>query len=304
MTLDQLNCFIEVAQCLNFTKAAERLHMVQSSVSYAISTLEEELNVKLFHRSNRLVSLTPEGRTLLNQAYKITDMAKQIPAMVRNPDGILVGELRIGYVFVPIMKPCLPIIKQFNELHPQVHISFNSYTSVEIPQLIESGAIDFGFARYQSLTNRNVLEWIPAYKESLSVVVRNNHPLAQRGRIGLSELEPYKLILMDRKYNPGMFDLAVELCMKGSFSPTYGDSANDILTLQALVEYEDNYTFLPECWKEHVSPRLTFLDINCDSTHDVGIAWAKNNTTEIADSFISFLQKNLETPIYIDEKYR
>ena len=70
MNLDNVKCFLSLAECLNFTKAAEKEHMTQTSMSRKISGLEEELGVRLFYRGNHQVIVTEAGREGYGQAQK------------------------------------------------------------------------------------------------------------------------------------------------------------------------------------------------------------------------------------------
>ena len=75
MNTTQLECFVTVAECLNFSKAAVSLKMTQPAVSHQIRSLEEELEVKLFRRTSKNVSLTQEGLLFLADAHLILKTA-------------------------------------------------------------------------------------------------------------------------------------------------------------------------------------------------------------------------------------
>ena len=71
MNLENMKCFISLAECLNFTRAADKEHITQTSMSRKISSLEEELNVRLFYRDNHSVVLTDAGREFYIQAQRL-----------------------------------------------------------------------------------------------------------------------------------------------------------------------------------------------------------------------------------------
>lgn len=73
MNLENMKCFISLAECLNFTKAADKEHITQTSMSRKISSLEEELNVRLFYRDNHSVVLTDAGREFYIQAQRLLE---------------------------------------------------------------------------------------------------------------------------------------------------------------------------------------------------------------------------------------
>ena len=83
MNLDNVKCFISLAECLNFTKAAEKEHMTQTSMSRKISGLEEELGVRLFYRDNHQVILTDAGSEFYVQAQKLLEKySKQLDTLM------------------------------------------------------------------------------------------------------------------------------------------------------------------------------------------------------------------------------
>ena len=84
MNLDNVKCFISLAECLNFTKAAEKEYMTQTSMSRKISGLEEELGVRLFYRDNHQVILTDAGSEFYVQAQKLLDVYESTVRLVQN----------------------------------------------------------------------------------------------------------------------------------------------------------------------------------------------------------------------------
>ena len=87
MTTMQLDCFLLVAETLNFAAAADRLHVTQPAVTQQIHSLEKELNVKLFKRTTRTVKLTPEGYVFLNDAKSIQHIIGHAKKRFEEPEG-------------------------------------------------------------------------------------------------------------------------------------------------------------------------------------------------------------------------
>ena len=96
MNTQQLECFIQVAENLNFARAAKELHITQPAVSRQINALEAELGAKLFNRTTRTVSLTPIGSRFLADAGDILNKMKYAAARARNDCGESVHTLSIG----------------------------------------------------------------------------------------------------------------------------------------------------------------------------------------------------------------
>lgn len=97
MNTFQLDCFIAVADTLNFARAAERLGITQPAVTHQIQTLENELDIKLFARSTRSVKLTPEGVLFLNDAREILTISMRAKRRFKNPDIQNIQKFALGF---------------------------------------------------------------------------------------------------------------------------------------------------------------------------------------------------------------
>src|SRR6187401_739341 len=98
MELRHLRYFVGVAETLSFTKAAEKLHTAQPSLTRQIKDLEEELGVRLLNRTKQQVSLTDEGRSFLIDAKRLLDLAREMVQSVQRLKRGEVSALNVGYV--------------------------------------------------------------------------------------------------------------------------------------------------------------------------------------------------------------
>ena len=96
MNIENIQCFISLAECLNFTRAAEREHITQTTMSHKISVLEKELGVKLLHRDTKQVFLTNAGTRFYSQAKEIIKMYHQTVEEIQNVQKDSQSELKIG----------------------------------------------------------------------------------------------------------------------------------------------------------------------------------------------------------------
>ena len=97
MEIRQLEYFVAVAEMGGFTRAAEVCHVVQTTVSHAVATLERELGVRLFDRTGRTVELTPEGRIFLDDARAIVERTQRAERNLRSYQELGKSTVRIGY---------------------------------------------------------------------------------------------------------------------------------------------------------------------------------------------------------------
>jgi DNA-binding transcriptional LysR family regulator len=123
--LKQLDHFVAVAEEHNFTRAAQRVHIVQSALSTSIRGLEEELGTPLFRRGARKVTLTPAGEIMLDRARRVLKDVREVRDAVAGVDGLLVGRLAVCVGLIQGLNPYINVIDllaRFHEKHPGVHL--------------------------------------------------------------------------------------------------------------------------------------------------------------------------------------
>jgi DNA-binding transcriptional LysR family regulator len=189
MDVRQLEQFLAVAEERNFTRAASRLHVVQSAVSATIKSLERELGVQLLDRDSKRVELTDAGLALLPKARAALDAVQEARDAVGEVTGGLRGTLRIGTMTSVAVIDVPALLGQYHRQHPGVTLRLTAAPSgsVGLVNALAEGALDLAFVsvpagvpagiRVQQLTS------VP-----LDLIVPAGHPLAERSRVTLAEL--------------------------------------------------------------------------------------------------------------------
>ena len=209
---------------------------------------------------------------------------------IRRMSSGIVGDLSLGYVFVPVIGSLIENFKRFHRKYPQVYVKYNSYNDIQIRRQLENNELDIGFTRDIIITNREKINWRHLYEDSLKIVVSQNHALAQLKKAKIEQFRKDPLILMSHRSNPGLYDMSMHLYITDGFMPRIIDDINDERTVNLLVEIGMGVTILPTSWKEHVSPELVFIDIeNDEAKHNFGIAWSKDNMNPCTKLFLNEL---------------
>lgn len=200
MNLYHLRYFETLAHLEHYTKAADKLAITQPSLSYAISSLEDELGVQLFEKMGRNVVLTKYGRAFLEDVEVVL---KQLDASVKDmklagkgEGGIDLAFLRtLGADFVP------KIIRKFLDINEGKRIEFNLFCdrglTTDILEGLKDRKYDIGFC--SKIENEPSIEFIPIAKQDLVVIVPPNHPLAEKAEVNLEETLDYKQIIFKKK---------------------------------------------------------------------------------------------------------
>src|SRR3954471_8084889 len=118
MELRHLKTFVAAATTLNFTRAAQQVHLAQSSVTEQIQTLEDDLGTPLFDRSRRKLSLTEAGRRMLEYANDLLSLANEAHNAVADASRKTAGTLRLGGLESLCATLLPPVIAAFHQAHP------------------------------------------------------------------------------------------------------------------------------------------------------------------------------------------
>ncbi len=190
MELRQLEYFVAVAGERSFTRAAQRLHVVQSAVSAAITTLERDLQVVLLERNARRVQLTEAGEALLPEAQAVLDAALAARDAVEGVSRGLRGTLRVGMLSDLGLMDLPGLARDFRDRHPGVELQLREATAGSAGMLAALSAydVDVAFAGSSGPLPREY-----AGRELLRVpqllAVPAGHPLAGRRAVAIRELE-------------------------------------------------------------------------------------------------------------------
>jgi len=211
MELRHLRYFVALAEYLSFTRAAERVHVTQSTLSHQIRQLEEEVGQPLFDRIGKKVVTTEAGELFLAFASRALKEVDHGIAMLKPAGGGLTGEVRIGatHTFnIGLIPECVAL---FLARHPTVRVRVEELAADRIGEKLHAGELDIGIAyRPNGPTD---LWFEPLYNEEMVLVVSDAHPLAGRKRIRMVELHQQRLVLLPEYFATRIL---LEECFKAS----------------------------------------------------------------------------------------
>ena len=198
MELRVLKYFLTVAREENITKAANLLHITQPTLSRQLMQLEEELGIKLFQRGRHNIMLTEEGMLLRRRAQEIVDLTEKTEKELVHGAETVSGEISIGCGETQNMKPLCEMIAAFQEKYPEV--VFHIYTAIadDVTERLENGVLDMGLLLEPVEISRYHFVRMPL-EEKWQVLMRKDCPLAEKERIGPSDLAEMPLIIARRQ---------------------------------------------------------------------------------------------------------
>ncbi len=189
MELRHLEHFLAVAEERNFTRAAARVHLVQSALSVSVRALERELGTPLFERTTREVRLTDAGRVLVPEARRTLDAAAAARAAVLEAGAGLRGTLRLGMMQVVRMVDVGTLIARFHRDRPLVDIRPRSAAggSAAMTGDVRSGALDAAFVAVSG-PDQPGLTVTTLASERVVLACPPGHRLARRAAVAVTEL--------------------------------------------------------------------------------------------------------------------
>ena len=261
-SLRRLEYFVTVAEELHFGRAAERLHVAQPALSQQIRLLESELDLTLFERTTRRVSLTPAGEVLLGQARQLLVTADGVDRAARELREGGRGVLRVGFVDSTAYEMVPRFLRRFRTDRPNVDFELHSMSSDEQFDALRSGVIDLGIAR--TAGGRDDLSVVELGTERLVLAVDSDNPLAGRSSVELADLHDETFVGVDRDVSPTLHtELRLMLAAAGvGYSPAM--EATEYTTILGLVAAGAGIALVPSSVRTFQPPGLTFLAIDGD----------------------------------------
>ena len=259
MDLRRLRYFLAVADELHFGRAAARLHMAQPPLSHQIRLLEAELDVTLFDRTTRRVSLTPAGRLLQDEARRLLVAAESVErAMAEHRSGAG-GVLRVGFVDSSAYEVMPSLLRAYRRRWPGVDHQLRSMSSDEQYQALLRGEIDVGINR--ALSDRADLRSVPFLNERLHVAVEPGHPLAAHRTTSIARLSGEPLIGFDRRVSSTLHAELVSMFAEEGVSYDPIIEATEYTTILGLVAAGQGLAVVPSTVRTFARPDVHYAEL-------------------------------------------
>ena len=208
--------FVVLAETCNYMEAADQLFISQSALSRHIKALEDELEVQLFDRSTRKVSLSRFGALFLPYARQMAATRYEYETAIANAKKAEHGNIRIGSIPVMSQYHITDLLADFQKENPGVSMDVIEGDSVELMRLLRSGQCDLAFLRegQECSDEFNIVHFD---SDQLTAIMPVGHPLAGRSFIPIDLLRNEPLILLSQ--NTYMYTMCVNACKAAGFAP-------------------------------------------------------------------------------------
>jgi LysR family hydrogen peroxide-inducible transcriptional activator len=274
MELHQLRYFAAVARTGNFTRAAERCHVSQPSLSQQIAKLERRLDQRLFDRLGRRVLLTEAGRQLLDRAEAILAAVDDTERSLRDGESTGGGRLAVGAL--PTVAPYLlpAALKRFARCCPAVELTVHEAVTRDLVETTAAGELDVAILALPLEDARLHVE--PLLTEPLLLAMPPRHRLARKRRIRVEDLHDERFILLDEMHCLG--EQVLSFCGANGCQPRIACRSAQLLTVQAMIALGQGVSLLPAMARKADPNRSTVYHPLVDGkpTRTLAVAWHRH----------------------------
>lgn len=289
MNTFQLECFLSVANHLNFAHAAQERNVTQPAISHQIRSLESELKVQLFHRSTRSVSLTHEGELFLPEASRLIILFRSLqtkfgPSPKRG--------------FVPIQVACtsetlmglLPdVLYRLASEEPNVHPILRNVPTPQIAQNIHDGDADIVLSMHESTLQDADITFTELTKTPLVCVCDDTHPIGELSSVDVDALREHFLIFFRPSFcDSGVATLQLELSQGKPTDEIF--FCDDITGALTLARAGFGVMVLPQIFLSGIPSAMRVIPFSDKPPLSFGV-YAKKHCSPLVRSLIRLLQE-------------
>lgn len=291
MELRHLRYFITVAEELNFSRAADRLHIAQPPLSQQIRSLEAELGVKLFERGKRPLELTNAGQELLKEARLVFTQVEQAVRVAQRASRGEVGRLVVGFNSSATQSVLPEILRVFRERFLDVELILRELDSYHQLQSLHNNQIDCGFLHMQNI-NDSAINSMSVLKEPLVIALPENHPLATQARIPLTALAFESFVLPPHHMGQGFYSQVINLCQQAGFNPKVVQEARWLQTVLGLVAGGVGVALVPASMQNLQRTGVVYKPVLGETFEiEMTVVWQRDDTSEVLHEFLKVVQE-------------
>ncbi len=286
--IKQLQCFLVVAQELNFRRAAERLRMTQPPLTRQIKALEETLGCSLFIRNTHEVRLTESGRKLVVKAtYLINELTHFVDEMNTEQ-----SRLRIGLTRTLSFENIPQVNDRIKQLISHEEFDIQNQTSSQLLQSLSKGLMDMVIIGEKSLHSEQDFNFHWIYREPLLLVMPSAHPASLQEKVALTDIADLPLFWFPRHANPLYYDKCEAYFRHLPFTLERIKEPDDSLVLLSSIARGKGMTLMPQSMCTFNQQGLCYRALTDDAAQSLNIdIYVATRKSDTRDGVINGIQR-------------
>lgn len=290
-TIQEIECFLAVAEELSFSRAAQRLNLSQPPLSRHIQSLEEKLGAALFLRSTRTVSLTEAGRLYRSDARELLVKLDSAGNSVRRAGSGEIDRLRLAFVGALLDAKLVDVLRQFRQIRPNCQIHLSDLAPGAQLEALRLGSLDAGFiGAAPQKTFRHLRTFVWRY-EPLHIALPENHPLASQATIRPAQITDEGWVMVSRDAAPAFRAQFDRFCAQTSIKPRIVQESERVAAVLTMVAAEQGISLLPLTLRRWIEHGVVFRPLHAPKlTLEHTFAYPQKHFEALAD-FIKLLKR-------------
>lgn len=289
--LRHLRHFITVAEELNFRRAAKILNLAQPPLSRSIQQLEDYLGFSLFNRTSRKVQLTAEGEIFLEGAYFAIKSLQATENKVKKYIAGEQGEIFLGYTDFATIGLFPTIINQFRNAFPHIQLNMQHNVTYRQIELISERELDFGFVT-GPISGPN-LNTITVQRDRLIAVISEEHHLASRKSVSITELKNENFIMGEETGWKHFYRHIQAICLSRGFQPKVAQEACNTEGIFGFITANMGITLHVSSLSNYYRKGTVIIEIDdVDETIPTQVVWNEDELKPTSLQFIAFINDN------------
>ncbi len=286
MELRHLRYFAAVAGELNFTRAAQKLHVAQPALSRQIRQLEDELGARLLDRTRHGVRLTKSGRAFLTETQAILLQSEQAIRNARKGGEAEQSQLNLGYIWGLFHSFVPPVLERFRGHFPETAVHLFDLAPMAQASAILEGRLDAGFIGFAHEANSTGLSKRKVGSCAFVAALPKDHRAARKSAVPLASLANDIFLGISTDTFPGASRHVTDACVRAGFRPKILQMVERGYTILGLVAGNCGVALLPESLKALPHPGIVFRPLAEPPIADLFVAWNAKSSRPALDEFL------------------
>ena len=295
ITFQQLEAFIEVAEMLNITVVAENNYVSQAAMSKMIQRLEEGINVKLFNRNTRGITLTPEGQLFYDRILvpfeSICNAVEEVRELKEGNRNVLKIGLPSTVNINEEYSHISDVITEYKNTHREVHVEVDIYEASHLRRMLNLGNIDAAFLQSFMFQTSGGFNYVPISRLSTCIAVRKDNPAIKGDTLNLELLAKQPMYSLQTVQSGNNIEQYVkDVGVSGSGTKTMPNFES----LMYAVAHNDGFALIGKIRPSGFENIRIFPANNGEYTHDLCMAWRSDNESENLQRFVQYICKKYQ----------
>jgi DNA-binding transcriptional LysR family regulator len=257
----ELECFVALAEHLNFSRAAQQLNLSQPPLTRRLQALEGKLNTRLLKRNTHAVSLTDSGRLFLDDARSILHQLDRCAETVRRAGAGESSRLRLAFVGVLLDARLVHLVQRFRAAHPECQAHLDDLSPAAQLEALQNGLLDGGFIGAQPSGRVKGIRFITLRQEPLALVLPKKHPLTKIAKLEWRHLRSLAWVLVSQTAAPAFRGQFAELARRHALAEKIVQESERMPAVLTMVAAGNGVTMAPQSAARLISREVIFRDL-------------------------------------------